>query len=116
MKLFIQWSYTFRFLGLANRGLGNLETAQDEHVDEPTKMQALADGNHYYAGCKIRTFVFLEFELLFCLVTEQAREKGVSISVITIKGNYLYHFPEKFIHSFARYNLFTSCDWSNGKI
>jgi hypothetical protein len=33
--------------------LGNLETAQDEKVDEPTKMQALSDGNHYYAGCKI---------------------------------------------------------------
>ncbi len=41
------------FLGLANRGLGNLETAQDERADEATKMQALADGNHYYAGCNI---------------------------------------------------------------
>jgi hypothetical protein len=43
----------YYFLGLANRGLGSLETAQDEHVDEPTKMQALHDGNQFYAGCMI---------------------------------------------------------------
>ncbi|CAF1422223.1 unnamed protein product [Adineta steineri] len=55
--------------GLANRGLGNLEMAQDDKVDEAVKMQALADGNHFYAE-----------------LTERAREKGVSISVITIKG------------------------------
>ncbi|UJR20810.1 hypothetical protein I4U23_023922 [Adineta vaga] len=55
--------------GLANRGLGSLETAQDEKVEEEARMQALSDGNHFYAG-----------------LTERAREKGVSISVITIKG------------------------------
>jgi hypothetical protein len=48
----------YYFLGLANRGLGSLETAQDEHVDEPTKMQALHDGNQFYAGCMIRPNLF----------------------------------------------------------
>ncbi|CAF0934799.1 unnamed protein product [Adineta ricciae] len=55
--------------GLANRGLGNLEIAQDGKVDETAKIQALHDGNQFYAE-----------------VTERARDKGVSISVITIKG------------------------------
>ncbi|CAF1064942.1 unnamed protein product [Adineta ricciae] len=55
--------------GLANRGLGSLETAQDEKIDQEVKMQALSEGNQFYAG-----------------LTERAREKGVSISVITIKG------------------------------
>ncbi|CAF0993277.1 unnamed protein product [Rotaria sordida] len=55
--------------GLANRGLGSLETAQDEKVDEALKMEALAQGNRFYAE-----------------LTERAREKGVSISVITIAG------------------------------
>jgi hypothetical protein len=41
------------FLGLANRGLGNLEVAQDEKADEAVKMQALTDGNQFYAGCNI---------------------------------------------------------------
>ncbi|CAF4293891.1 unnamed protein product, partial [Rotaria sordida] len=53
--------------GLANRGLGSLETAQDERVDEALKLEALAQGNRFYAE-----------------LTERAREKGVSISVITI--------------------------------
>jgi len=44
---------SFVFLGLANRGLGNLEVAQDETADEAVKMQALADGNQFYAGCNI---------------------------------------------------------------
>jgi len=39
--------------GLANRGLGNLETAQDDKAEEAVKLQALADGNHFYAECKI---------------------------------------------------------------
>lgn len=51
------------FLGLANRGLGNLETAQDEKVDETVKMQALTDGNHYYAGSKHFISVFLFIHL-----------------------------------------------------
>ncbi|CAF1159927.1 unnamed protein product [Rotaria sp. Silwood1] len=55
--------------GLANRGLGSLETAQDEKVDEAIRNQALEEGNQFYAE-----------------LTERAREKGVSISVITIKG------------------------------
>ena len=83
----------FCIVGLANRGLGNLETAQDDKVEEAVKMQALADGNRFYADCKIEFFVrlfdcFSSFVLLFYfyLVTERAREKGVSISVITIAG------------------------------
>ncbi|CAF3086714.1 unnamed protein product [Rotaria socialis] len=55
--------------GLANRGLGSLETAQDEKAEEAAKMEALTEGNRFYAG-----------------LTERAREKGVSISVITISG------------------------------
>ncbi|CAF2827379.1 unnamed protein product [Rotaria sp. Silwood2] len=55
--------------GLANRGLGSLEMAQDEKVDEAVKMDALSEGNRFYSG-----------------LTERAREKGVSISVITIAG------------------------------
>jgi hypothetical protein len=47
------------FLGLANRGLGNLEMAQDEKADEAVKMQALSAGNQFYAGCNIQYFVFL---------------------------------------------------------
>jgi hypothetical protein len=58
LKLFFAILF-YRSLGLANRGLGNLETAQDEKADEAIKMQALSDGNHYYAGCKSRTFPFL---------------------------------------------------------
>ncbi|CAF4141790.1 unnamed protein product [Rotaria magnacalcarata] len=56
--------------GLANRGLGSLEKAQDEKTEEAAKMEALTEGNRFYAG-----------------LTERAREKGVSISVITISGN-----------------------------
>jgi hypothetical protein len=37
--------------GLANRGLGSLETAQDDNAEEAVKMQALADGNQFYADC-----------------------------------------------------------------
>ncbi|CAF2515663.1 unnamed protein product [Rotaria sp. Silwood2] len=55
--------------GLANRGLGSLEMAQDEKVDETIRKQALEEGNQFYSE-----------------LTERAREKGVSISVITIKG------------------------------
>jgi hypothetical protein len=44
------------FLGLANRGLGSLETAHDEKAEEAIKMQALADGNHFYAGCNNHFF------------------------------------------------------------
>ncbi|CAF3395009.1 unnamed protein product [Rotaria sp. Silwood1] len=55
--------------GLANRGLGSLETAQDERADEAVKMEALAEGNRFYTG-----------------LTERAREKGISISVITLAG------------------------------
>lgn len=36
-------------LGLANRGLGNLETAQDEKIDPAVKMRALEEGNQFYA-------------------------------------------------------------------
>ena len=46
------------FLGLANRGLGSLETAQDEKAEETVKMQALSDGNHFYAGCNIQFYYF----------------------------------------------------------
>jgi hypothetical protein len=54
-------------------------------------MQALTDGNQFYAGCNNCRFYFSIWFLLsfFYLVTERAREKGVSISVITIKGNYI---------------------------
>ena len=41
------------FSGLANRGLGSLELAQDEKVDEAIKMQALHEGNQFYADCKM---------------------------------------------------------------
>ena len=54
--------------GLANRGLGNLETAQDEKVDEAVKMQALTDGNHYYAGRKnplLHIFFLIFIQILF---------------------------------------------------
>jgi len=37
---------------LANRGLGNLESAQDEKVEEAARLEALTQGNHYYAGRK----------------------------------------------------------------
>ncbi len=52
------------FLGLANRGLGSLEMAQDEKLDEPVRTQALADGNQFYAECNIELFLFL-YNLLF---------------------------------------------------
>ncbi len=52
------------FIGLANRGLGNLEMAQDEKADEATKTQALTDGNHYYAGCKIYCFDLISMVFL----------------------------------------------------
>jgi hypothetical protein len=39
--------------------LGSLETAQDEKTEEAVRMEALSDGNQFYAGCKIR-FFFLE--------------------------------------------------------
>ena len=52
MEQIESFSNSLFFTGLANRGLGNLETAQDEKVDEAVTMQALTDGNHYYAGSK----------------------------------------------------------------
>lgn len=55
--------------GLANRGLGNLETAQDEKVSQEERGLALEQGNEYYAN-----------------MTERARAAGTTISVITIKG------------------------------
>ncbi|CAF0741925.1 unnamed protein product [Adineta steineri] len=55
--------------GLANIGLGSLEMAQDNKINEAIKKQALHEGNQFYAD-----------------LTERARDKGVSISVITIKG------------------------------
>ncbi|CAF2229853.1 unnamed protein product [Rotaria magnacalcarata] len=55
--------------GLANGGLGSLELAQDTKVDEAVRNRALEEGNQFYAG-----------------LTERARDKGVGISVITIKG------------------------------
>lgn len=70
---------------MANRGLGSLELAQDEKAEEAVKLQALTDGNQYYAGCKLFKLDSISIILLF-VVTERAREKGVSISVITIKG------------------------------
>ena len=39
-------------LGLANRGLGNLEMAQDEKSDQAVRTQALDEGNQFYAGRK----------------------------------------------------------------
>jgi hypothetical protein len=45
------------FLGLANRGLGNLETAQDEKADEAVRRQALEDGNRFYAECNIHILI-----------------------------------------------------------
>lgn len=36
--------------GLANRGLGNLETAQDDKVEQEVKLRALDEGNHFYAN------------------------------------------------------------------
>jgi hypothetical protein len=78
------------FLGLANRGLGSLELAQDEKADEAVKMQALHEGNQFYAECNFYSFFFcfINFQGYFlCFaVTERARDKGISISVITIKG------------------------------
>jgi hypothetical protein len=53
------------FLGLANRGLGNLEMAQDEKADEAVKMQALSAGNQFYAGCNIFNILF--FYVIFIL-------------------------------------------------
>jgi hypothetical protein len=44
------------FIGLANRGLGSLETAQDDKADEAVKMQALHDGNQFYSDCKFLFF------------------------------------------------------------
>ena len=38
--------------GLANRGLGNLELAQEEKVGEEVKMDALNQGNEFYGGRK----------------------------------------------------------------
>jgi hypothetical protein len=47
------------FLGLANRGLGSLELAQDEKADEAVKMQALHEGNQFYAECNFYSFFFV---------------------------------------------------------
>ncbi|CAF4676916.1 unnamed protein product, partial [Rotaria magnacalcarata] len=51
----------------------SLELAQDTKVDEAVRNRALEEGNQFYAG-----------------LTERARDKGVGISVITIKGKYFY--------------------------
>lgn len=54
--------------GLANRGLGSLEIAQDEKVEQDVKTQALAEGNHFYAGCKIISLLSIYdfyYDLLF---------------------------------------------------
>ena len=37
------------FSGLANRGLGGLETAQDDKVEAEVRLRALDEGNHFYA-------------------------------------------------------------------
>ncbi|CAF1560005.1 unnamed protein product, partial [Didymodactylos carnosus] len=54
--------------GMANRGLGNLETANDEKSEKNVRLQAIEEGNQFYGN-----------------ITAIARDKGVSISVITIK-------------------------------
>jgi len=46
------------FSGLANRGLGSLETAQDEKADQAVKMQALEEGNQFYAECNFYQLFF----------------------------------------------------------
>lgn len=46
------------FSGLANRGLGSLELAQDEKVDEAVKMQALHEGNQFYLECNVNSMLF----------------------------------------------------------
>jgi hypothetical protein len=48
----------FCFSGLANRGLGSLELAQDEKVDQAVRMQALDEGNQFYADCNFYHFYF----------------------------------------------------------
>ncbi len=65
MMLQIINSLGFFFLGLANRGLGSLELAQDEKADEAVKMQALHEGNQFYAECK--SFFFYSFLKVFSL-------------------------------------------------
>ncbi len=47
------------FSGSANRGLGSLETAQDDHAEEAVKMQALSDGNQFYADCNFHCLFIL---------------------------------------------------------
>jgi len=47
------------FSGLANRGLGSLETAQDEKIDQAVKMRALEEGNQFYAECNFYQLFFL---------------------------------------------------------
>ncbi|CAF1027360.1 unnamed protein product [Didymodactylos carnosus] len=55
--------------GLANRGIGSLEVANDETSDEIEKERSIEEGNQFYGQ-----------------ITDLARDKGISISVITIKG------------------------------
>jgi hypothetical protein len=40
-------------LGLANRGLGSLEAAQDEKSEAATRMQALEQGNQFFADSNL---------------------------------------------------------------
>jgi hypothetical protein len=51
--------------GLANRGLGSLETAQDDNAEEAVKMQALADGNQFYADCNFHFINYSTYYLFF---------------------------------------------------
>ncbi|CAF1091264.1 unnamed protein product, partial [Didymodactylos carnosus] len=55
--------------GLANRGIGNLEAANDEKSEGNVKKAAIDQGNEFYGS-----------------ITDVARDKGVSISVVTMKG------------------------------
>jgi len=71
----MNFNWIISYLGLANRGLGSLETAQDEKAEEAVKMQALTDGNHFYAGCK---FVIPKLWFItFCLFSNwKSKRKG----------------------------------------
>jgi hypothetical protein len=65
---FININQFFVFSGLANRGLGNLETAHDEKVDAAVKMQALEEGNQFYSECNFYSLsIYLEIYFLFFL-------------------------------------------------
>ena len=77
-------------LGLANRGLGSLEAAADEKLNEAARAEAVHEGNQFYASCKYLILSRSEKLILLLSVTERARDKGVSISVITLKGKYLF--------------------------